>query len=96
MSAIHTEFSFEEQIEQHLLSKDGGYVRVSAERFDRERALFTNEITRFLKATQPREWEQLEKLHGSNTASVILNDLVKALKIQGSLATIRHGFKCFG
>jgi len=96
VSAIHTEFSFEEQIEQQMLSKGGGYVRVSAESFDRERALFPNEITRFVKATQPREWEQLEKLHGSNTGSVILNDLVKALTIQGSLAIIRHGFKCFG
>lgn len=95
MSAIHTEFSFEEQIEQHLLAQ-GGYVRVSAGGFDRELALFPEEVTRFLKATQRREWEQLEKLHGSNTASVILNDLVKALAIQGSLATFRHGFKCFG
>jgi type I restriction enzyme R subunit len=95
VSAIHTEFSFEEQIEQHLLTK-GGYVQVSAKTFDREHALFPEEVTRFIKATQPREWEQLEKLHGSNTASIILNDLVKALTIQGSLATIRHGFKCFG
>jgi type I restriction enzyme R subunit len=95
MSSAHIERAFEEQIEDHLVN-NSGYRRGDAGGFDRARAIFPGEIAPFIKATQLKEWQQLEKLHGSNTESVILNDLVKALDMQGSLATLRHGFKCFG
>jgi type I restriction enzyme, R subunit len=95
MSPSHIERAFEEQIEDHLIAK-GGYHRSDAREFDRARAIFPAEIAPFIKATQVKEWQQLERLHGSNTGSVILNDLVKALDMRGSLATLRHGFKCFG
>ena len=95
MSSAHIERAFEEQIEDHLIAQ-GGYSKGNPAGFDRERALFTSEILPFIQATQPREWQQLEKLHGSNAESILLGDLVKALDMQGSLATLRHGFKCFG
>ena len=95
MSSAHIERAFEEQIEDHLIAQ-GGYRQGNPAEFNRERALFTSEILPFIQSTQPREWQQLEKLHGSNAESILLGDLVKALDMQGSLATLRHGFKCFG
>ena len=95
MSSPHIEVAFEEQIENSLL-ENGGYHRGDAREFDRERALFPADVIRFIRKTQAKEWQQLEKLHAKGTADVILHDLVKALTIQGSLATLRHGFKCFG
>jgi type I restriction enzyme R subunit len=95
MIPVHKEIHLEDQIEDHLLRK-GGYLPGDREEFDPTKALFPDETIRFLKATQPKQWQQLERLHGENTASVILNDLLKGLDIQGSLATLRHGFKCFG
>lgn len=95
MSSAHIERAFEVQIEHHLLAK-GGYRRGDPAGFDREHALFTGDILPFIQATQPREWQQLEKLHGGHAESILLADLVKTLDMQGSLATLRHGFKCFG
>jgi type I restriction enzyme, R subunit len=95
VTPVHKELHFEDQIEQHLL-ENGGYLPASPEHFDRAHALFHNDVLAFLKATQPKQWQQLERLHGKSTSDVIISDLLKGLDIQGSLATLRHGFKCFG
>ena len=43
-----------------------------------------------------RYGQALEKLHAADTPGVVLDDLTKALDAPtGSLAVIRHGFKCF-
>ena len=50
-----------------------------------------------MKETQPETWAALEKLHGTGTETVLVDDLVKALDgASGALGVIRHGFKCFG
>lgn len=96
MPVDHRERAFEAAIEDCLLTR-GGYAKADPDNFDRERAIDPAVFIPFVKATQPEVWQALEKLHGSNTEAVILDDLTKALDGQnGSLAIIRHGFKCFG
>jgi type I restriction enzyme R subunit len=90
----HSENAFETVIEQHLLSH--GYVSVSRDGFDRERAIFPSVVLDFIKDTQPKEWAKLEALHGPKTGEQILTDLCKWMDANGSLATLRHGFKCYG
>ena len=90
----HTEAAFETVIEHHLLGH--GYVAVARDGFDRERAIFPSVILGFIKDTQPREWAKLEALHGPKTGEQILTDLCKWMDANGSLATLRHGFKCYG
>ena len=81
----HSEAAFETVIEAHLLQN--GYVSVAREGFDRERAIFPETVLAFIRATQPREWAKLESSHGDKT--------VKWMDQNGSLATLRHGFKCY-
>ena len=50
----------------------------------------------FIRATQPKEWARLEALHGDKTGEQVVADLCKWLDANGSLATLRHGFKCYG
>ena len=38
----------------------------------------------------------LEALHGDRTGKQILGDLCKWMDTHGALATLRHGFKCYG
>src|SRR5439155_11472982 len=65
--------------------------------FDRDRAIDPTVLIPFVRDTQPETWQALEKLHGAATEAIILDDLTKAMDGQaGSLAVIRHGFKCFG
>lgn len=90
----HSETAFETVVEHHLLAH--GYVAVPRDGFDRARALFPEVVLEFIKDTQPREWEKLEALHGPRTSDQILTDLCKWMDANGSLATLRHGFKCYG
>ena len=51
-------------------------------------------VLEFIRATQSKEWKALEALHGDKTGAQILTDLTKWMDREGSLATLRHGFKC--
>ena len=88
------EAAFESVIEAHLL--DNGYLRLPGDGFDREQAIFPDAALDFIRETQPREWGRLEALRGSRTGEQVLTDLCKWLDAEGALATLRHGFKCYG
>src|SRR5438093_1212678 len=94
MSERHSEAAFETVIEAHFLAN--GYVAVDRGSFDRERAVFPEAVLAFIRATQPAEWAKLQALHGAKTGEQILADLCKWMDTNGSLATLRHGFKCYG
>lgn len=89
-----SEAAFEIAIETVLLAD--GYSQVDAKGFDRERAIFPDEALDFIRATQGKVWEKLEALHGEQTGARVLESLCKWLDTHGTLATLRHGFKCFG
>jgi type I restriction enzyme R subunit len=89
-----SEAAFETVIESYLLKN--GYVRVPREGFDRERAIFPETVLAFIRETQPSEWAKLEALHGDKTGEQIIGDLCKWMDANGALATLRHGFKCYG
>ena len=95
MSVVrHSEAAFETVIQAHLLVN--GYVAIARDGFDRERAIFPETVLAFIRETQPKEWAKLESLHGDKTGEQILGDLCKWMDIHGVLATLRHGFKCYG
>jgi type I restriction enzyme R subunit len=88
------EIAFESVIEEHLFNK--GYEWIDKNGFDKERAIFTSTIISFIQRTQAKEWSKLEALLGINTEQQVIHDLCKWMDANGSLATIRHGFKCYG
>ncbi len=94
MNNRHTELAFETVIEAHLTAN--GYALLSRDGFDRERAIFPETILAFIRDTQPLEWAKLETFHGEKTGEQILIDLCKWMDASGVLATLRHGFKCYG
>lgn len=91
---MHSEFAFETVIEAHLLAH--GYESVAKSAYDLDRALFPEITLAFIRATQAREWDRLEALHGTNTAATVLKDLCHWLDTHGVLAVLRNGFKCYG
>ena len=88
------EAAFETVIEAHLLHK--GYIPVAGEGFDRDHAIFPDTVLGFIRETQPAEWTRLETLLGDQTGEQVLTDLCKWMDTNGSLSTLRHGFKCYG
>lgn len=89
-----SEAAFESAIEQVLLANS--YEKHESNDFDRERAIFPEVTLDFIRTTQPRLWDKLETLHGEQTGERVLEALCKWMDTYGSLATLRHGFKCFG
>lgn len=89
-----SEYAFETVIEKELL--ENGYKLVPAGSFDRKDALFPVEALAFIRETQPVEWRKLEALLGDKTGEQVLGDLCKWMDSEGALATLRHGFKCYG
>jgi type I restriction enzyme R subunit len=94
MTSRHFEAAFETVIEAHLLQH--GYVPVVREGFDRERAIFPETVLAFIRETQPKEWAKLEALHGDKNGEQVFGNLCTWMDQNGSLATLRHGFKCYG
>jgi type I restriction enzyme, R subunit len=92
--ARHSEGALETVIEAHLLAN--GYTSVDRDGFDRERAIFPDIVLAFIHETQKKDWDKLEALHGDKTGEQILTDLCKWMDQNDALATLRHGFKCYG
>lgn len=90
----YSETAFETVLSETLLN--AGYIALAATSFDRARALFPAVTLAFIRATQPDAWGKLETLHGEKTGERVLTDLGKWLDTYGALATLRHGFKCYG
>lgn len=93
-SLTHTETAFETVIQSSFLFD--GCVSVDPDVFDRERAIFPDEVLSFIRKTQEKEWAKLHALLGDRTGEQVLADLCKWMDTYGSLATLRHGFKCYG
>ncbi len=98
MSGVHREIKFEDAIEGHLLSKQGGYAKRDAAAFDRKVALFPDDVISFIQATQEDAWKAITSYHAANARSAVLDDLTKALSspAMGVLHVLRQGFTCFG
>ena len=91
---VHSEAAFETVIEQYMLDK--GYRAVSKESYNKEKAFYPAITIGFIKDTQPKEWARLEAFLGDQTEQQVISDLSKWMDANGSLSTLRHGFKCYG
>jgi type I restriction enzyme R subunit len=91
----HTERDFETAIEAGLIGAGGYEVRAPGD-YDEALALFPDDVTGFLRDSQPTRWGQLEALLGPKTEATVLDSLAKELDVKGTLHVLRHGFKCYG
>ena len=92
---VHTEKTFEEAIEAHLLDK-GGWTKGNARDFNRESGLVPEAFFAFVQDSQPQHWEELRKQQGSGLDESLLDALRKNLESRGTLDVLRHGFKLLG
>lgn len=92
---MHKEIDFENDIE-HSLLEQGGYQKGDAAAFDKDTALFSQEVVSFVRNTQPKVWERLIKLDANKAETVLLDSLNRELAAKGALTVLREGFKCVG
>ena len=55
---------FEQDIEEYLIT-EGDYEKGDPRKFDRKLALDTETFLKFLKISQPKQWERYEKIYGT-------------------------------
>ena len=94
VQGIHTEESFEAEIEAHLLAH--GYESLSSKDFNRELALFPQLIIDFVRATQPKTWQKLESILKETLDALFIQEVAKVMNRRGALEILRHGFKFYG
>jgi len=90
----HHEIHFEDYIVEQLAAQ--GWQVGSADKYDRIRALYSEDVIGYLKDSQPDAWAKLERLNGAATEKVVLDRLVKALEKDGTLEVIRRGVNLVG
>ncbi len=91
MAANYTEQNFEEYIEAHLLAS--GYHSQQLEAYDKALCLIPEEALAFIQATQPKEYEKLEKQYGADTPAKLVARLSSEVQKRGTLDVLRKGFK---
>ena len=83
--AIETkEITFEREIEYSLLDH-GGYIKGNPRDYNREFAIDTKLLFRFLQESQPAEWAKLCKKHGDDVETGFLKKLYRDLDTHGMI-----------
>jgi type I restriction enzyme, R subunit len=90
-----TEKVFETYVEE-ILHEKMDWKQGDRSEWDKERALFPKGVVAFLRATQPKLWEEMKALHGAGLESLLVIALAKELDLKGALHVLRHGFKFYG
>lgn len=90
----HKERQFQIEIVQHL--KTHGYVEGNAKDYDRKLALYKPDIINYIKATQAKAYEKMQKREGVKTDEVLCLHVAKEIDKQGSLYYLRNDLKYIG
>lgn len=96
MSNLHREVNFENEICEHLAANGWLYTQGDAASYERTRALFPEDVLAWVKDTQPKAWEALEKNHGAQAGDVLLGRLRDSINQRGTLDVLRHGIELIG
>lgn len=95
MVTDHREIAFEKAIEADLLAT-GEYTKGDPASFDRQLALHPDILLTFIKKSQPKAWERLEVVHGSQVEQKVLHRLHQVLDQRGMLHVLRKGIEDYG
>src|SRR4051794_8681265 len=87
----HTERVFEDEVVAHVTAH--GWLLGDAANYDRELALYPEDVLGWLHDTQPAALARMHRLHDGSTDRVVLKRLAEALEQDGSLRVLRRGFK---
>ena len=93
---LHEEFNLEDEICAHLSANGWRYEVGDYQRYDRERALYPDDLIAWVKETQPETWEGIERNRGAMAEAALLDRVRKQLDARGTLEVIRNGVDITG
>ena len=86
-----TEKKFEDHIEKHL--KDNGYKSLNSSIYNKELCLIPKQVVDFIKITQEKEYQKLEKQYGDETDNKLCRRLSQEIERRGVIDVLRKGIK---
>ena len=87
------EKQFEQDIEQFLLSSEGGYIKGDDNSFDKSKVVDIQTLVDFVKETQSKEWMRFERQCNSDPYQKFYYAFEDNVLSQGLIHVLRHGFK---
>lgn len=94
--SLHTEIHFENEICAHLAANGWLHDAGDAARYDRARALFPDDALAWVRESNPKAWESLERNHGKRAGEELLDRLRSQLDQQGTIEVLRQGIEMIG
>ncbi|WP_283639254.1 type I restriction endonuclease subunit R [Marinovum algicola] len=89
---LHKEIRFEDEVCAHLAAHGWEYDPADATAYDAERAMFPADVLDWVRISQPKAWEVLEK----RGPDALLDRLRKQIDQRGTLEVLRHGIEAMG
>lgn len=96
MSQLHHEIKFEDYVTQKLV--ENGWVEGNPKNYDKERALYPEDVVSWVYNAFPEKWDKLVKLNGAGAETALLDAVARGLgsKTGGTIEVIRNGIKVAG
>ncbi|HMQ05455.1 MAG TPA: DEAD/DEAH box helicase family protein [Pyrinomonadaceae bacterium] len=91
MPDIHTENVFETELVKHLT--DNGWLEGDWQNYDRETALYTEDLVWWLREINAKEWQKLSIRSDEEKEKAVIARACEEMNKNGSLHVLRHGFK---
>lgn len=90
----HKENKFETEIVEYLSSTS--WIEGTSQGYDKELALYPDDLLTFIKNTQPQAYEKMAKREGAKVDDVLCKFVASELDKKGSLYYFRHDLKYIG
>lgn len=89
------EKDFESAIEENLTTS-GGFEKSTELGFDKHKGYIPTDLIKYIKNSQPKKWEKIEKQYGHETEAYFLKRVENTINENGLLHTIRNDFVITG
>ncbi len=91
MPELHKENVFETEVVEHLTAN--GWLEGEWQNYDRERALYTEDLLWWLREQNPKEWQKLSIRDEDEKEKAVIARACEEMDKNGSLYVLRHGLK---
>lgn len=94
--AAHHEVHLETYITKKLVQN--GWLEGTSNGYDKQRALYPEDVVNWVKNSQPEAWKKIEKQNGTNADNVLLDRLERSLAAKkiGTMKVLREGIEIAG
>mgnify|MGYP001440902665 FL=1 len=98
MNILADKAHYESHLETYVVERlhCSGWKVGESKNYHTEYALYPEDLIAWIKATQPKKWEKLYALNGSETEKRILDRLDDELNKKGTIHIFRNGFNMAG